>query len=73
MPLLELVNISKNFGAIQAVRNVSLKIERGEIIGLMGDNGAGKSVLVRIISSNHPPSSGTILMEGKRVAFHEPD
>lgn len=72
MPLLELVNISKNFGAIQAVRNISLKIERGDIIGLMGDNGAGKSVLVRIIAGNYPPSSGSMLMDGKHLVLHNP-
>jgi len=72
MPLLELINVSKNFGAIQAVRNVSLTVEKGEIIGLMGDNGAGKSVLVKIIAGNYPPSNGTMSMEGTRVAFHSP-
>jgi simple sugar transport system ATP-binding protein len=72
MPLLELVNISKNFGAIQAVRDVSFTMEAGEIIGLMGDNGAGKSVLVKIIAGNYRPSSGTILMEGTRVLFRSP-
>lgn len=72
MPLLELVNVSKNFGAIQAVRNVSLSIEKGQIIGLMGDNGAGKSVLCRMIAGNYRPSSGHILMEGKQVVLHSP-
>lgn len=72
MALLELINVSKNFGAIQAVKNVSLKIEPGEIVGLMGDNGAGKSVLVRMVAGNYPPSSGSILMDGKHVVFHDP-
>jgi simple sugar transport system ATP-binding protein len=72
MSLLELQNLSKNFGAIQAVRNVSLKVERGEIVGLMGDNGAGKSVLVRLVAGNYPPSSGKILIENKPVVFHNP-
>jgi simple sugar transport system ATP-binding protein len=72
MPLIELVNVSKHFGAIHAVTNVSLKIEEGEIIGLMGDNGAGKSVLCRVIAGNYQPSSGTILMDGERVVLRNP-
>ena len=71
-PLLELINISKNFGAIQAVDNVSLELDRGQIIGLMGDNGAGKSVLVKIIAGNYPPSSGTMRMEGRDLVLHNP-
>jgi simple sugar transport system ATP-binding protein len=70
--LLELIDISKNFGAIQAVSHVSLELELGEIVGLMGDNGAGKSTLVKIIAGNYPPSSGTMRMEGKELILHRP-
>jgi len=72
MARLELSGISKNFGAIQALTDVSLSLHAGEVVGLMGDNGAGKSTLVKIIAGNYPPSSGTIEMSGKRVAFHKP-
>ena len=72
MPVLELNNISKNFGAIQALTNVSLRIEAGEVVGLMGDNGAGKSTLVKIIAGNYPPSEGTIQLNGEEVHFHRP-
>ena len=72
MAVLELTNISKHFGAIQAVNDVSLSIEPGQVVGLMGDNGAGKSTLVKIIAGNYPPSSGTMEMSGRRVAFHKP-
>jgi simple sugar transport system ATP-binding protein len=72
LALLELIDISKNFGAIQAVRNVSLKLEPGEIVGLMGDNGAGKSTLVKIIAGNYPPSSGEMRLDGKPLALHSP-
>jgi len=64
--------ISKHFGAIQALTNVSLALNPGEVVGLMGDNGAGKSTLVKIIAGNYPPSSGTIQMLGRTVAFHKP-
>jgi simple sugar transport system ATP-binding protein len=72
MPLLELRDISKNFGAIQALKHVSFQVEPGEALGLMGDNGAGKSTLVKIMAGNFPPSSGQILMDGKEVHFHKP-
>jgi simple sugar transport system ATP-binding protein len=72
LALLELINISKNFGAIEAVRNVSCELHPGEIVGLMGDNGAGKSTLVKIIAGNYPPSSGTMRMDGQNLALHSP-
>ena len=72
MALLELSGISKHFGAIQALINVSLSLRPGEVVGLMGDNGAGKSTLVKIVAGNYPPSSGTMEMLGRAVAFHKP-
>jgi simple sugar transport system ATP-binding protein len=70
--VLELDNISKHFGAIQAVNDVSLTLERGEVVGLMGDNGAGKSTLVKMIAGNYRPSHGTMHMEGKELVLHRP-
>jgi simple sugar transport system ATP-binding protein len=70
--VLELSSISKNFGAIQALRDVSLTLGAGEVLGLMGDNGAGKSTLVKIIAGNFRPSHGTIRIGGSDVAFHRP-
>lgn len=72
MPLLELRNISRHFGAIRALDDVSLTIEQGEIVGLMGDNGAGKSTLVKIIGGNHAPSGGEYFLEGKSVHLSDP-
>ncbi|MDM0072159.1 MULTISPECIES: ATP-binding cassette domain-containing protein [unclassified Variovorax] len=72
MAVLELARVSKHFGAIQALIDVSLRIEPGEVVGLMGDNGAGKSTLVKIVAGNYPPSDGTVMMEGRTVAFHKP-
>ena len=69
MTVLELRNISKNFGAIQAVNNVSFTLEPGEVVGLMGDNGAGKSTLVKMIAGNFRPSAGHLLMDGTEVAM----
>jgi len=72
MAVLELAGISKHFGAIQALRDVSLALHAGEVVGLMGDNGAGKSTLVKVIAGNFPPSTGTIQMEGRKLAFQKP-
>ena len=72
MAVLELTNISKNFGAIQAVNDVSLEMGRGEVVGLMGDNGAGKSTLVKMIAGNFLPSSGTMRIDGREVVLHRP-
>jgi simple sugar transport system ATP-binding protein len=70
--VLELSNISKNFGAIQAVDNVSFSIEAGEVVGLMGDNGAGKSTLVKMIAGNFMPSHGNLRMDGRDLVLHRP-
>jgi simple sugar transport system ATP-binding protein len=72
MALLQLSGIAKHFGAIQALKGVSLTLNPGEVVGLMGDNGAGKSTLVRVIAGNFAPSGGTMEMEGRKVAFHKP-
>ena len=72
MAVLELSNISKNFGAIQAVDNVSFSIEAGEVVGLMGDNGAGKSTLVKMIAGNFMPSHGSLRMDGAELVLHRP-
>lgn len=71
-PLLELRHIAKHFGAIEALSDVSFSIEPGEIVGLMGDNGAGKSTVVKIVAGNFPPSSGALVMEGQEVRFARP-
>src|SRR5579863_6330189 len=72
MALLELKGISKHFGAIEALAALDFNLEPGLVVGLMGDNGAGKSTLVKVIAGNFPPSSGEILLEGRRVHFHKP-
>lgn len=72
MTALELRNVSKSFGAIQALNKVSLSIEPGEVVGLMGDNGAGKSTMVKVIAGNFAPSDGEIFINGKKVHFHKP-
>jgi branched-chain amino acid transport system ATP-binding protein len=57
---LEVKNVRRNFGGLVALRDVSFKVNEGEVMGLIGPNGAGKSTLFEIISGNMPPSAGTI-------------
>jgi ABC-type sugar transport system ATPase subunit len=70
--MMEVKNISKNFGTVKALRDVSVKIEKGKILGLVGDNGAGKSTLLKILSGDLPPSEGNIYLEGKETRFRSP-
>jgi simple sugar transport system ATP-binding protein len=71
-PLLELRNVYKFFGGLCAINDVSLTIGRGEVIGLVGDNAAGKSTLMKILAGVHRPTDGQILIEGRPVVFHSP-
>jgi simple sugar transport system ATP-binding protein len=72
MNYLEMKNITKNFGAINALQGVDFSIKAGEAVGLMGDNGAGKSTLMKIIAGNLRPSSGEVSVQGKEAIFSSP-
>ena len=72
MAVLELEGISKHFGAIQALNSVSLSLQPAEVLGLMGDNGAGKSTMVKIIAGNFRPTHGTVRIDGEPVTFSRP-
>ena len=69
MALLELTDISKSFGGVQALRNVDFTLNAGEIHGLAGENGAGKSTMMKIIAGVHSADSGTMRVDGKEVHF----
>jgi simple sugar transport system ATP-binding protein len=71
-PLIEAVDVSKTFGAVQALRNASLTVRRGDVHALMGDNGTGKSTLVRCFTGVHAPNSGELRFDGKPVHFAAP-
>ncbi|MEQ4206553.1 ATP-binding cassette domain-containing protein [Actinopolymorpha sp. B17G11] len=71
-PLVELVDIWKNFGAVQALRGVSLNVRPGETHALVGDNGAGKTVLMKILAGVYQPDAGTIVVDGSVRHFSSP-
>ena len=65
--LLEVVNVGKSFGGLQAVRHCSLQVRPGTITGLIGPNGAGKTTLFNLISGFYAPDAGRIVFQGKRI------
>ncbi|NHN61642.1 MULTISPECIES: ABC transporter ATP-binding protein [Halorussus] len=67
MPLLEGERLTKNFGGIVAVSDVSFSVDRGETVGLIGPNGAGKSTLFRLITGVHEPTEGRVLLDGEEI------
>jgi D-xylose transport system ATP-binding protein len=71
-PLLQLQNITKTFGSVQALDDVDFEVRVGEVMALVGDNGAGKSTLVKCVAGTHAADSGRILFEGQEVHIHGP-
>lgn len=71
-PVVEMRNIKKNFGAVQALKGVDLTLQRNEVLGLVGDNAAGKSTLMKVLSGAYIPDEGEIYIEGNRVNFSSP-
>lgn len=72
VPRLRMSHVSKSFGGIAALKNVSFDIMPGEIHAICGENGAGKSTLVKIITGLHPADTGEVLLDGCPVHFHSP-
>ena len=71
-PVAEMVNIRKNFAAVQALKGVDLVLHHGEVLGLVGDNAAGKSTLMKVLSGAYVPDEGEILIEGNKVHMSDP-
>ena len=65
-------NISKNYGVVRALKNVSVTIKKGEVHTLLGENGAGKSTLIKIINGEETPDTGSITLDGKTVKHYSP-
>ncbi|APO76981.1 ABC transporter ATP-binding protein (plasmid) [Rhizobium etli 8C-3] len=72
VPFLRATGITKRFGALTALKDVDLQINGGEVLALLGDNGAGKSTFIKILAGAHPQSDGELLVEGQSVQFSSP-
>ena len=70
--LLEMKHVSKSFGAVQALKDVSIDLREGEVLALMGENGAGKSTLMNILSGSLLPQEGEIYVDGQKVSVTDP-
>ncbi len=71
-PVVEMRNIKKNFAAVQALKGVDLVLHHHEVLGLVGDNAAGKSTLMKVLSGAYIPEDGEIIIEGKKVHLTDP-
>jgi len=71
-PLIEARNVTKYFGPVVALKDISVRIMPGEVHCLLGDNGAGKSTLIKIFSGVFPPDGGELYVEGRPVRFQSP-
>ena len=70
--VLEVKQICKSFGDVQVLKNVNFEIQKGEIHGLVGENGAGKSTIIKIISGVYSRDSGEVCLDGKSMDFRTP-
>lgn len=70
--VIEVRDITKSFGTVQALQGVSMAVNAGEVHCLLGDNGAGKSTLIKVLSGAHKPDSGQMLIDGQAVTFGSP-
>src|SRR6056297_1950401 len=71
-PIVEMADITKNFGPVIALNGVSFDVRPGECHCLLGDNGAGKSTFIKTMSGVHKPTKGEILFEGRPMSFDDP-
>ncbi|MCP3997490.1 MAG: sugar ABC transporter ATP-binding protein, partial [bacterium] len=71
-PLLEIKNVSKYFGSVIALEDVSAFVRAGEVTCLLGDNGAGKSTLIKVLAGVHKPSAGEYYFDGQQMEFSSP-
>lgn len=69
---LQAINVSRDFGGLRAVTDFSLHVQPGELEGLIGPNGAGKTTAFNVITGVYPPSSGSVLMNGRRIDGYDP-
>jgi len=66
-PLLETIGLQKGFGAVVAANDISITVERGQRLGLIGNNGAGKTTFVNIVTGHLRPDAGRVLLDGENI------
>lgn len=71
-PILQVLQLSKSFGGVQAVMNVSFELARGQILGIIGPNGSGKTTLVNLISGFVKPDKGSVMFKGRNITGLQP-
>jgi simple sugar transport system ATP-binding protein len=71
-PIIELKHVTRRFGTVTALSDISIAVRPGEVHCLLGDNGAGKSTLIKTLSGVHPPSEGEMLVDGQTVHYTSP-
>ena len=71
-PILEMIGISKSFPGVHALQDVSLSVNRGQVVALLGANGAGKSTLIKLLCGIHRPDTGQVLKNGTPIQLHSP-
>lgn len=72
IPLIEMKNIHKWYGRTHALKGIDFKVNKEEVVGLVGDNGAGKSTLIKILCGVQLPDKGEIFFKGKKIRFLSP-
>src|SRR5512142_141677 len=71
-PMLRAMNLTKRFGGLTAVNKTTLEVYPGEVVGLLGDNGAGKSTFIKMVSGVYKPDEGEIWFDGNKLALNNP-
>jgi len=71
-PILELRQLAKRYGGVEALRGVDLSIESGQVLAICGENGAGKSTLIKVVSGAHARSAGSMCLHGREVSWNSP-
>ena len=72
MALLDVKNLTKNFGGLTAVGDVTMHLDKGELVGLIGPNGAGKTTLFNLLTSVYEPSEGSVSLDGTLLNGKKP-
>ena len=72
LPIVEAIGIAKHYGGVVALSGANLKVMPGEVVAIVGDNGAGKSTFVKILSGAQGASEGRLLVSGREISFNRP-